>query len=211
MMLSLEAVAWTPRLWNVVVFLTISLHLSSGTPTEKHQKVDVRYCLNISKDLLNEVKESLRHPDVTGGFNCTDNVIVLEDFTQNHTSTVWTCSPVQESGRCEKSGDSHGCRFSPEQCYQNITADLQIYQAMLQDFIRITGKVCKHIQDLLKALNSDSTYEEAYVDGGSTTEDEEIHTIEFPQRMVLCNILQAFKLRTITINRVMNYLNETQL
>ncbi|XP_078420656.1 interleukin-12 subunit alpha [Cetorhinus maximus] len=204
MMLLLEAAGRTPGLRKAVVFLAISLHLfcfSSGTPPE----IDVGTCLNISKQLLEEVKDCLKLPDVTKGFNCTDNVIVLEDFTENLTSTAWTCSPLQESGRCEESGDSQGCRFSTNQCYQNITTDLQIYQAKLQNFSHITGNLSKHIQHLLKALNSDSTYEDTDIEDGSTKDD---HGIEFPQRIVLCKILQAFKLRTITINRVMNYLNE---
>ncbi|XP_078066236.1 interleukin-12 subunit alpha [Mustelus asterias] len=211
MMLSPEAAVCSPRVWKVVVFLTIALRLSSGTPVDKHHKIDVNKCLTLSKQLLDQVKESLTHPDVTEGFNCTDNVIVLEDFTENLTSTVRTCSPGQEFGRCEESGDSQECHFSSYQCYQNITADLQIYQAKLQNFSHITGNVCKHIQHLLKALNSDSIYEDTDFEGGSTTEDEEKHAIEFPQRMSLCKILQAFKLRTITINRVMNFLNDTKL
>ncbi|XP_067897547.1 interleukin-12 subunit alpha [Heterodontus francisci] len=213
MMLLLEAASLAPRLWKVVIFLAISTHLSFSAETsiDMHHKIDVGKCLSISKHLLNEVKESLTHPDVTGGFNCSDNVIVLEDITENLTSTVWACSPVQESSGCKERGDPRGCRLSSNQCYQNITTDLQIYQAKLQNFTHITGNVCKHIGRLLKALNSSSNYEDTNFEGGSTTEDEEKHVIDFPQRMVLCKILQAFKLRTITINRVMNYLNDTKL
>ncbi|XP_059506802.1 interleukin-12 subunit alpha [Stegostoma tigrinum] len=188
MVFSLEAAG----LWKAPLLLVMCLHLSrvcSGSSVPKQQKIDVRSCLNISKQLLSEVKESLTHPDVTGGFNCTDNVLALEDITENLTSTAWSCSPAQ--------------------CFQNITADLQIYQTKLHNFSHVTGNVFKQIQQLLNALNSDSNYDEVYFEVGSTTETEE--KPNFPQRMVLCKILQAFKLRTITINRVMNYLNDTEL
>ncbi|GCC28937.1 hypothetical protein chiPu_0007371 [Chiloscyllium punctatum] len=149
MMFSVEAAG----LWKAPVLLAICFHLSWMCPeslAHKHQNISVSNCLSISKQLLSEVKESLTHPDVTGGFNCTDNVLALEDITENLTSTVWSCSPAQ-------------------------------------------------------ALNSDSMYDEAYFEVGSTTETEE--KPNFPQRMILCKTLQAFKLRTITITRVMNYLN----
>ncbi|XP_067850772.1 interleukin-12 subunit alpha [Heptranchias perlo] len=204
----------TPRLCKAVIYLTISIHLScfsAGAAINEQHKINVGKCLSISKHLLNDVTESLTHPDVTGGFNCTDTVFVLEDITENHTSTVWTCSPDQESRGCEESEEPQTYRPSSSQCFQNITADLQIYQAKLQNFTHITSNVCKNIAHLLKALNPDTTYEDAYFEGGSTTEDEEKRVIDFPQRMDLCKILQAFKLRTITINRVMNYLNDTKL
>ncbi|XP_048460740.1 interleukin-12 subunit alpha [Rhincodon typus] len=208
MVFSLE----TAGLWKAPLFLVMCLHLSrvcSGSSVPKQQKIDVRSCLNISKQLLSEVKESLTHPDVTGGFNCTDNVLALEDITENLTSTAWSCSPAQESGKCKESGDPQGSRFPIDQCFQNITADLQIYQTKLHNFSHVTRNVFKQIQQLLNALNSDSIYDDVYFEVGSTTETEE--KPNFPQRMVLCKILQAFKLRTITINRVMNYLNDTEL
>ncbi|XP_043558927.1 interleukin-12 subunit alpha [Chiloscyllium plagiosum] len=208
MMFSVEAAG----LWKAPVLLAICFHLSWMCPeslAHKHQNISVSNCLSISKQLLSEVKESLTHPDVTGGFNCTDNVLALDDITENLTSTVWSCSPAQESGKCRDSGVPQGCRFPIEQCFENITADLQIYQTKLYNFTHITGSLIKHIQQLLKALNSDSMYEEAYFEVGSTTETEE--KPNFPQRMILCKTLQAFKLRTITITRVMNYLNDTKL
>ncbi|XP_072110700.1 interleukin-12 subunit alpha [Mobula birostris] len=211
MMMFLEAIGLTPRVRKAAI-LMIYIQLSCfsfGSPIEKYHKIDVGVCLNISKMLLEEVKESLMHPDVTGGFNCSDTEIVLEDITANHTSTLWACTPEQESSRCKESGNRLNCLRS-SQCYQNISADLRIYQAKLQNFTHVTNNVCKKIAALLKALNSDSTYEDVYLEGGSTTDEEEKDVIDFPQRMALCKILQAFKLRTITFNRVMNYLHQTE-
>ncbi|XP_051874659.1 interleukin-12 subunit alpha isoform X2 [Pristis pectinata] len=205
MMILREATGLAPRLWKVAILITIYIQLfcfSVGSPIEKHHKIDVGKCLNISRELLKE-------PDVTEGFNCSDTEIVLEDITANQTSTVWACTPEQEATRCKERGKRQNCLRS-SQCYQNITADLQIYQAKLQNFTHVTNNVCKNIADLLKALNSDSTYEDVYLEGGSTTDEEEKAAINFPQRMALCKILQAFKLRTITINRVMNYMSEAE-
>ncbi|XP_072894682.1 interleukin-12 subunit alpha [Hemitrygon akajei] len=212
MMIFLEAIGLTPRVRKAAILITVYIQLSCfsfGSPIEKYHKIDVGKCLDISKLLLKEVKESLMHPDVTEGFNCSDTEIVLEDITANHTSTLWACAPKQESSRCEESANRLNCLRS-SQCYQNISADLQIYQAKLQNFTHVTNNVCKKISTLLKALNSDSTYEDVYLEGGSTTDEEEKDVIDFPQRMALCKILQAFKLRTITINRVMNYLHHTE-
>ncbi|XP_078266188.1 interleukin-12 subunit alpha [Rhinoraja longicauda] len=203
------AAGLAPELWKVAIM--VALHLlcfSVGSPIERQHNMDVGQCLKYSRLLLEKVKECLVHPDVTDGFNCSDTEIVLEDITANKTNTAWACSPEQESVRCKESGSPQDCLRS-SQCYQNITADLRIYKAKLQNFTQVTNNVSKGIDNLLKALNSDATYEDVYTEGGSTNEEER-GVINFPQRMALCKLLQAFKLRTITINRVMSYLSQAE-
>ncbi|XP_032888159.1 interleukin-12 subunit alpha-like [Amblyraja radiata] len=199
------AAGLAPKQWKVAILAILHLFcFSVGSPIERQHSIDVGKCLTISRHLLEEVKECLVHPDVTDGFNCSDTDIMLEDITANKTNTVLACSPEQELVRIKESPQN--CLRS-SQCYQNITADLQIYEGKLQNFTQVTNNVRKGIASLLKALNSDLTHEDVYTEGGSTDEER---VINFPQRMALCKILQSFKLRTITINRVMSYLSQAE-
>ncbi|XP_007887999.1 interleukin-12 subunit alpha [Callorhinchus milii] len=201
-----------PGLWKTIIFLVICIHLchfSAGSLIEGCQKLDFGDCLKISKRLLEEVKETLTIPNVTRGFNCSaDTEMELQDITQNHTSTASTCE--QMSHECQEGNPSKGCCLESSQCLQNITSDLLIYQAKLQNFTHITSNLSKSIEHLLKAINSDSVRKDRDSELNSVAKGEERSGDTFSQRMVLCKLLHALKLRTVTINRVMNHLNENQ-
>ncbi|XP_009583625.1 PREDICTED: interleukin-12 subunit alpha, partial [Fulmarus glacialis] len=130
----------------------------------------------------------------TLGFECTLEEVDLEDITENQINTIKACtSEAPGTGNCPALERS---TFDTSKCLQGIYEDLNAYRAELKNFS--DQKVLATIDEMMKALQSSSRSVPRPPPGAGLT--------SFKERMRLCSILHAFHIRTVTINRMMNYL-----
>ncbi|XP_049659399.1 interleukin-12 subunit alpha [Accipiter gentilis] len=156
--------------------------------------------LNRSWELLEATDASLRRlKDLsTLGFECTLEEVDLEDITKNQTNTIKACtSEDPRTGNCPALERS---TFATTKCLQGIYEDLNAYRAELKNFS--DQKVLAKIDEMMKALKTGSGSVPQPSAGAGLT--------SFKERMRLCSILHAFRIRTVTINRMMNYLTSAE-
>nr|XP_010300003.1 PREDICTED: interleukin-12 subunit alpha [Balearica regulorum gibbericeps] len=119
----------------------------------------------------------------TLGFECTLEEVDLEDITKNQINTIKACTSEDPgTGNCPALERS---TFDTSKCLQGIYEDLHAYRAELKNFN--DQNVLATIDEMMKPSAG----------AGLTS---------FKERMRLCSILHAFRIRTVTINRMMNYL-----
>ncbi|XP_010085111.1 PREDICTED: interleukin-12 subunit alpha, partial [Pterocles gutturalis] len=134
----------------------------------------------------------------TLGFDCTLEEVDLEDITKNQINTIKACtSEDPETGNCPALERS---TFDRSKCLQGIYEDLNAYRAELKNFN--DQKILTTIDEMMKALGSGSGSVPQPPAGTGPT--------SFKERMRLCGVLHAFRIRTITINRMMNYLTSPE-
>ncbi|XP_069721065.1 interleukin-12 subunit alpha [Phaenicophaeus curvirostris] len=156
--------------------------------------------LSAPRGMLEAASASLRRLQNSSilGFECTLEEVDLEDITKNRINTIKACtSEDPETGNCpvlEKS------TFDMSKCLQGICEDLNAYRAELRNLN--DQEVLEAIDEMMKALNS-STKSISQLPAGAGP-------LSFKERMRLCSILHAFRIRTVTINRMMNYLNSLE-
>ncbi|MGH0137211.1 UNVERIFIED_CONTAM: hypothetical protein FKN15_056915 [Acipenser sinensis] len=142
-------------------------------------KVDIDKCINFSKELLDSVNATLSSEEISEGFNCTSEL--MNDITK--ATTVTACEPDYSS---------------KDSCLRNITEDLLQYKAEFSKY-----QLSEHLDKTLSTID-------ALIEVLSSPDRKAIFRqkteLTFPDRMKLCEILQAFRVRTVTINRVMNYM-----
>ncbi|KAM6326314.1 interleukin-12 subunit alpha [Podargus strigoides] len=156
--------------------------------------------LSRSREMLAAANASLhrlKEPS-TLGFECILEEVDLEDITQNQINTIKACtSEDPETRNCPVLERS---TFDTSKCLQGIYEDLNAYRAELQNFS--DHKVLTTIDNMMKALQTSSGHMPQPAEGtGLTT---------FKEKMRLCSILHAFRIRTITISRMMNYLSSPE-
>ncbi|XP_009870198.1 PREDICTED: interleukin-12 subunit alpha, partial [Apaloderma vittatum] len=123
----------------------------------------------------------------TLGFECTLEEVDLEDITKNQINTIKACiSEDPETGNCPSLERS---TFDASTCLQGISEDLNAYKAELRNFS----------DHLLLAKIDEMSKPPAGTEPTS-----------FKRRMRLCSVLHAFRIRTITISRVMNFLSSPE-
>ncbi|XP_068810451.1 interleukin-12 subunit alpha [Struthio camelus] len=92
-----------------------------------------------------------------------------------------------------------GSTLDMNKCLRGIYEDLKAYRAELNNFS--DQQVLTTIDELMKALRISSTSMlQPSSNAGST----------FKDRMRLCSVLHAFRIRMVTINRMMNYLSSPE-
>ncbi|XP_010157688.1 PREDICTED: interleukin-12 subunit alpha, partial [Eurypyga helias] len=134
----------------------------------------------------------------TLGFECTLEEVDLEDITENQINTIKACT--SEDPGTSSCPALERSTFDMSKCLQGIYEDLSAYRAELKNFD--DQKVLATIDGMMKALKSSSrSVPQASAGVGFTS---------FQERMRLCSILQGFRIRTITINRMMNYLTSLE-
>ncbi|XP_062439030.1 interleukin-12 subunit alpha [Rhea pennata] len=133
----------------------------------------------------------------TLGFDCTLEELDLEDITKNQINTIKACTSEDSgTGNCPVLERS---TFNTSKCLQGIYEDLKAYRAELKNFS--DQNVLTTIDEMMKALrNSSTSVLQPSSNTGST----------FKDRMRLCSVLHAFRIRTVTINRMMNYLTSLE-
>ncbi|XP_009462143.1 PREDICTED: interleukin-12 subunit alpha [Nipponia nippon] len=134
----------------------------------------------------------------TLGFECTLEEVDLEDITENQINTIKACTSEDPgTGNCPALERS---TFDASKCLQGIYDDLNAYRAELKSFN--DQKVLATIDEMMKALKTSSRSVPQPLAGAGLT--------SFKERMRLCSILHAFRIRTVTINRMMNYLTSPE-
>ncbi|XP_027503463.1 interleukin-12 subunit alpha [Corapipo altera] len=177
--------------------------------------------LNRSRELLEAADTSLqrlKELDILG-FECTLEEVDPEDITKNQTNTIKACtSRGLETGNCPA---LEGSTFDKSKCLQGIYEDLSAYRAELNNFH--DHKVLASLDEMMKvsifcllsllrdlknrvntecqALDSSRNVPEPPAGAGAES---------FPARLRLCRVLQALRIRSLTISRMMNFLSSPE-
>uniref|UniRef100_A0A2K6FQU4 Interleukin-12 subunit alpha n=1 Tax=Propithecus coquereli TaxID=379532 RepID=A0A2K6FQU4_PROCO len=169
-------------------------------------------CLQHSQNLLRAVSTTLQKARQTLEFySCTSEEIDHEDITKDKTSTVRACLPLEltKSGSCLTSRETS---FMMTQCLSSIYEDLKMYQVefkamnakLLMDPKRqifLDQNMLAVIDELMKALNFNSE---------TVPQKSSLEELDFYKTKIkLCILLHAFRIRAVTIDRVMSYLNSS--
>ncbi|KAM6063800.1 interleukin-12 subunit alpha [Theristicus caerulescens] len=188
--------------WALLPALCLALALPAPArapppPAPRHRLADG---LSRSRELLAAANASLHRLKELGtlGFECTLEEVDLEDITENQINTIKACTSEHPgTGNCPALERS---TFDTTKCLQGIYDDLNAYRAELKNFN--DQKVLATIDEMMKALKTTSrSVPQPPASAGLTS---------FKERMRLCSILHAFRIRTVTINRMMNYLTSSE-
>uniref|UniRef100_A0A8C3VWT8 Interleukin-12 subunit alpha n=1 Tax=Catagonus wagneri TaxID=51154 RepID=A0A8C3VWT8_9CETA len=169
-------------------------------------------CLNHSQNLLKAVSNTLQKAKQTLEFySCSSEEIDHEDITKDKTSTVEACLPLElaTSGNCLASGKTS---FMTTLCLSSIYEDLKMYHVEFQAMnskllmdpkrqIFLDQDMLTAITELMQALNFNS---ETVPQKPSLEEPDFYKT-----KIKLCILLHAFRIRAVTIDRMMSYLNSS--
>ncbi|KAM8818757.1 LOW QUALITY PROTEIN: interleukin-12 subunit alpha [Rhynchonycteris naso] len=183
-------------------------------------------CLSRSQNLLRAISEMLQKVSETLEFySCTFEEIDHEDITKDKTSTAEACLPLEltmnesclgsreisfiTNGSCLASSKAS---FMMTLCFSSIYEDLKIYQVefkamnakLLMDPKRqiiLNQNMLAAIDELMQALNFNSE---------TVPPKPAIEDLDFYKTKVkLCILLQAFRIRAVTIDRMMSYLSSS--
>ncbi|XP_075365142.1 interleukin-12 subunit alpha [Mycteria americana] len=156
--------------------------------------------LSRSRELLAAANASLHRLKELGtlGFECTLEEVDLEDITENRINTIKACTSEDPgTGNCPALERS---TLDTSKCLQGIYEDLSAYRAELKNFN--DPSVLATIDEMMEALKTSSRSAPQPPAGTGLT--------SFKERMRLCSVLHAFRIRTVTINRMMNYLTSAE-
>ncbi|ELV13320.1 Interleukin-12 subunit alpha, partial [Tupaia chinensis] len=181
-------------------------------------------CLSHSQNLLTAISNTLQKARKNLEFySCTSEEIDHEDITKDKTSTVKACLPLEliTNESClasrETSFKTNGSCLAPEKtshmmtlCLSSIYEDLKMYQVEFKAInaqlwmdperqILLDQNMLTAIDELMQALNFNSdTVPRSY-----SLEEPDF----YKTKIKLCILLHAFRVRAVTIDRVMSYLN----
>ncbi|XP_029070410.1 interleukin-12 subunit alpha isoform X1 [Monodon monoceros] len=183
-------------------------------------------CLNHSQNLLRAVSNTLEKARQTLEFySCTSEEIDHEDITKDRTSTVEACLPLElatnesclasretsliTNGSCLASRRSS---FMTTLCLSSIYEDLRMYHMEFQAMnakllmdpkrqIFVDQNMLAAVAELMQALNSHSKI---------VSQKPSLGELDFYKTKVkLCILLHAFRIRVVTIDRMMSYLSSS--
>ncbi|KAF0884938.1 SCHI1 protein, partial [Crocuta crocuta] len=221
--------AWFPGLLAVTVLVLLNhldhLSLARNLPITTPSPGTFQ-CLNHSQNLLRAISNTLQKARQTLEFySCTSEEMDHEDITKDKTSTVEACLPLEltmnesclasreisliTNGSCLASRKTS---FMTTLCLSSIYEDLKIYQMefkamnakLLMDPKRqifLDQNMLTAIDELLQALNVNSVT----VPQNVSLEEPDF----YKTKIKLCILLHAFRIRAVTINRMMSYLNSS--
>ncbi|NP_001166311.1 interleukin-12 subunit alpha precursor [Cavia porcellus] len=212
-------------LTSLVLLVSCSLarNLPRASPAPVTEPVQ---CFNHSQTLLRAVNSELHKAiQMLAVYSCTPEEIDHEDITKDKTSTVKACVPLElvknesclasghisftTNGSCLASGKTS---FMMALCLNSIYEDLKLYQLEFKNMnaqllmdpqrqIFLDQNMLSAIDELIQALNgSDVTVPQKL-----SLEEPDFYKI----KMKLCILLHAFRIRAVTIDRVMSYLTSS--
>nr|KAF6382242.1 interleukin 12A [Pipistrellus kuhlii] len=217
-----------PRSLLLVVPLVLLHHLSwaRNLPATAPAGPGPFPCLGLAQSLLKAVSSTLHKARQTLElYSCTSEEIDHEDITKDKTSTVEACLPLEltmnenclvsrevpliTNGSCLASSKASSMTTL---CLSSIYEDLKMYQV---EFKAINAKLLMDPQrqiildqnmlaamdELMQALNLSST------SVPHTAPVEELDL--YKTKVKLCILLHAFRIRAVTIDRMMSYLNSS--
>ncbi|XP_039713988.1 interleukin-12 subunit alpha [Pteropus medius] len=208
-------------LLNHLDHFSLARNLPTATPGPGMFK-----CLNHSQNLLRAVSSALQKARQTLEFySCTSEEIDHEDITKDKTSTIEACLPLElttnesclvsreisfiTNGNCLASGKAS---YMMTLCLSSIYEDLKMYQVefkamnakLLMDPKRqiiLDQNMLAAIDELMQALNFNSEI----VPQKPFFEEPDL----YKTKIKLCILLHALRIRAVTIDRVMSYLNSS--
>ncbi|XP_016071183.1 PREDICTED: interleukin-12 subunit alpha [Miniopterus natalensis] len=183
-------------------------------------------CVSHSQNLLKTVSHALQKAKQTLEFySCTSEEIDHEDITKDRTSTVEACLPLElatnesclvsrgisliTNGSCLA---SRKASFMTTLCLSSLYEDLKMYQVefkainakLLMDpkrQITLDQNMLAAIDELMQALNFNSE---------AVPQKPSLEELDFYKTKVkLCILLHAFRIRAVTIDRMMSYLSSS--
>ncbi|XP_064929292.1 interleukin-12 subunit alpha [Columba livia] len=186
--------------WALLPALCLALALSPPVRAMPPPSSPLAERMNRSRELLAAASASIHQLKELGtlGFECTLEEVDLEDITKDKINTIKSCiSQDPETGNCPALERS---TFDTSKCLQGIYEDLNAYRAELRNLG--DQKVLTAIDEMMTALNPSGRSAVQPLPGAVPT--------SFQERMRLCSILHAFRIRTITIGRMMSYLTSPE-
>ncbi|KAJ8378686.1 hypothetical protein AAFF_G00237350 [Aldrovandia affinis] len=190
--------------WLLALSVALACHLcdvSVGSPVTapaRRDALNMEHCVSHARALLWNVTDALTQDDnLFSGFNCTEQS--LEVNTQ--TRTVSACEPNPRQGAsCPGLRDTS---FDKSECLKNVRQDLQYYRSVFLAYVDhpLGSTLVKTIDDLTQHCFTSSAPEDF-----SMTEVLPVSGNTFKERLHLCKVLKGFRVRTITINRIMSYI-----
>uniref|UniRef100_UPI0009B32F9A interleukin-12 subunit alpha n=1 Tax=Monopterus albus TaxID=43700 RepID=UPI0009B32F9A len=153
-------------------------------------------CVVYARSLLQNITDALTQKNLFSGINCMEQSVTLN----MKTNTASVCAPKEST--CYGIARSE---FSQESCLTNIGKDLQHYYKFLAaqpNSASLLGPTMFSLRELMEncfmwSVPRDLASEQAAAESQST----------YDERLNLCKVLKGFYVRTITINRVIGYLN----
>ncbi|ELK37668.1 Interleukin-12 subunit alpha [Myotis davidii] len=189
-----------PRSLLLAVSLVLLHHLSldRNLPTTATAGPGMFSCLSHSQNLLKAVSSTLHKARQTlKYYSCTSEKIDHEDITKDKTSTVEACLPLE---------------LTTTLCLSSIYEDLKMYQVefkainekLLMDPKRqiiLDQNMLAAIDELMQALDFNSA---------AVPQQPALEELDpYKMKVKLCILLHAFRVRAVTINRMMSYLNSS--
>ncbi|XP_058412464.1 interleukin-12 subunit alpha isoform X2 [Diceros bicornis minor] len=194
-------------LLNHLDHLSVARNLPTATPGP-----GMFQCLNHSQNLLRTVSNTLQKARQTLElYPCTSEEIDHEDITKDRSSTAAACLPLEltPNGSCLTSGKAS---FMMTLCLSSIYEDLKMYQVEFKAMnakllidpkrqIFLDQNMLAAIDELMQALNFSSE---------TVPQKPSLEDLDFYKTKIrLCILLHAFRIRAVTINRMMSYLNSS--
>ncbi|XP_058667851.1 interleukin-12 subunit alpha [Ammospiza caudacuta] len=176
------------------------------TDPDRRALTDPERCLNRSRQLLeaaNAAPQRLKESN-TLGFECTLEEVDLHDITENQTNTLRACTAADPGpGNCpvlEKS------TFDEGKCLQGISEDVRAYRAQLRSLP--DPQLLAALDGMMEALGSSTgKVLEAPLASGPSGLGSSLGSAPFAARLRLCATLQALRVRSVTISRVLSFLS----
>ncbi|XP_071347947.1 interleukin-12 subunit alpha [Trachinotus anak] len=193
---------FTPALLLLVLSCPL-WQLSQSLPTMRKGPVKDS-CVLYAQTLLQNITEALSQNELFSGINCTQQSVELN----MQTNTPYVCAP--KGSTCSGPAQSE---FDQESCLTNIGEDLRLYYKFLAaqpDPDRLLHPtVLVSLRELMEncftwSLSADLASEQ---DLKMAAAD---HQSTYDERLSLCKVLKGFQVRTITINRVIGYMNSSE-
>ncbi|XP_040911798.1 interleukin-12 subunit alpha [Toxotes jaculatrix] len=182
----------TPALLLLVLSCPL-WQVSQSLPVIKGPMTDS--CVIYAGTLLRNISDALKQDQLFMGINCTKQSMELN----METNTPSACAPKEAT--CTGTAKSE---FDQESCLTNIGEDLHHYYKFLTaqpDPDNLLGTVLSSLREFMEncftSASTDLASEQDAADRQST----------FNDRLSLCKVLKGFQVRTITINRVLAYMN----
>ncbi|KAM7379303.1 hypothetical protein PAMP_004867 [Pampus punctatissimus] len=152
-------------------------------------------CVFYARTLLENITDTLTQNNLFSGIDCTKQSIEL----RKETNTPSVCAPKEST--CSGIAKSE---FDQESCLKNIRDDLHYYYKFLaaQPDVLLGPTVLFSLKELMEncftwSFPANLASKDASID----------HPRTYDERLNLCKVLKGFQVRTITINRVIGYMN----
>ncbi|XP_075806709.1 interleukin-12 subunit alpha [Microtus pennsylvanicus] len=194
-------------LFWATLLLLVHLSLARATPIYQPAKglVYSQNLLNTTNQMLEKARKTLKD------YPCSAEDIDHEDITEDQTSTLQACLPL-ELAKNESCLASREISSITNLCLSGIYEDLKMYWV---EFKAIDAELSNHnqkqivldenmltaIEELMKSLNLSGER----LPPTSSPEGADPYRV----KMKLCILLHAFRIRAVTISRVMSYLNSS--